>query len=186
VYDGNEISGMNLGGSTEGFRSKGRCAYISYRNNRAPTAQTFGASTGAVLSHYQGNDGSTGDTPNHNEICWNYVLGPNNRDERAMNYGYATYSPWDGYIYRNTFVGAVAFVGPSCDMDLENNVLLTITGASNDRYAGDSAPPTTTSSENVVAAYSGAASIVDGNGLLLDAYLTANSLVRGTRGHEVA
>lgn len=186
VYDGNVISGMNLGGSTEGFRSKGRCAYISYRNNSAPVAQTFGAGTGAVLSHYQGTDGNTGDTPNHNEICWNYVRGPNNRDDRVMNYGFATYTAWSGYIYRNTFVGAAAFVGPGSTMDLSNNVLLTITGTSNDRYSGDSAAPSTTSTENVVAAFTSAASIVDASGLLLSAYLTSNGLTRGTRGHEVA
>lgn len=184
VFEGNTITGMNLGGSTEGFRTKGRCAYVTTRNNRAPTAQSFGQ---AVLSHYQGTDGNQGDTPNYNELCWNYVRQGASSDGASW-YGAATYAPWTGYSYRNTLLGECDFSAWSqtCSLLLQENVLLNHSGNANDNSGSPVIGLTITDTNNIKSVFANAATTVDANGLLLSAYLTANGLTRGTRGHEVA
>lgn len=185
VYEGNSVTGMNTGGSTEGFRTKGRCDNITMRNNRAPTLQSLGQS---VFSHYQGGDGGQGNLANNNEMCWNYAVGPNNRDTGAAAYGRNTQASWNGWMYRNTFKGAVVIGsnGFTCGLISENNVLCDFSSTANDMYSQNIVGLTVTGSNNSLTSFGNAANVIDSNGLLLAAYLTANGLVRGQRGHEVA
>lgn len=99
------------------------------------------------------------------------------------------------YIHRNTIYDRKIFVRGESIADLFNfrrNVLINDNGLEADKDGNlariDIASTNANISfeENISEPTANEATTIDSNGLLLDSYLTANSLTRGTRGHEIA
>jgi len=190
--EGNTVNGFNgtgSTGSTHGIIMKGRCSYITMRNNQSPNSQTD--ITYCPFNQYQGTDGGGGNNPDQNELCWNWVTqappGNNGAQGSAMIMGAGSYAAWTGWQYRNTVVGANFMDGSASNtIYITNNVLCTEHGIVNDRDHYASPTIVEVSSGNLVDTYANRASVVDpATGYVLSAYLTAHGITRGTVGHQV-
>jgi len=190
--EGNTVNGFNgtgSTGSTHGIIMKGRCSYVTMRNNQSPTSQTD--ITYAPFNQYNGTDGGGGNNPDQNELCWSFVTqappGNNGAQGSAMIIGAGAYAASTCWEYRNTVVGANFCDGPAvCTVYITNNVLCSEHGIANDRdhYAGNVLNEII--SGNLVDTYANRASVVDpATGYVLTAYLGAHGITRGTVGHQV-
>lgn len=191
LIEGCQITGfLNARNVQQGFISKGHCSEGTIRNCTVPSQSI----STAPFFQPQGSDGNLGDNPNNNETCWSYGVnappGNNGQNGSANIYGSASYSAWTGYLYRNTLVGgnylAASASFPST-LYMRENVLCTEHGIPNDAtFYGAQPGLTLVNTNNAVSTYANRNNVVvSATGYLLDAYLTANGLTRGTRGHQV-
>lgn len=195
VTEGCTVQGFsNPTNVQQAFISKGHCSRGTMRNNRVPQQASTTAISTSPFYNPQGPDGNQGDSPNFNEVCWNYGFntppGNNGVTGNANTYGSASYTSWTGWIYRNTFIGAnylAAGSGLPSTLLLQNNVLCTEHGISNDAiHYGTQPSLTLTDTGNIVNTYANRTAVVNlTTGFLLTAYATANSITIGTVGHQV-
>lgn len=197
VMEGCTVQGFsNPTNIQQAFISKGHCSRGTMRNNRVPAQSSTTAISTSPFYNPQGADGGSGDSPNYNEVCWNYGFntppGNNGVTGNANTYGSASYTSWTGWIYRNTFIGAnymAAGASFASSLLVQANVICSEHGILNDadHYSGATGPLTITeAATNVVNSYANRTSVVDSTtGYVLSAYATANGITIGTVGHQV-
>jgi hypothetical protein len=186
VFEGNTWETINAG---SGIYPKGASSYVTVRNNRM-----YASNWCRHLYIYQGTYNYPGYNNIGNEVCWNYaksVGSGSTTDQATLDWGRSssTEVAWEGWAYRNTIVGAVVFIEwntsrPSV-IYVDNNVFLNSSGTANDMTTNQYAA-TTIANNNILRTKVNEPTTIDADGKLLDSYLTANNIVRGTIGHEIA
>jgi hypothetical protein len=192
VFEGNTTTTNWSGSAASGFMAKRLAWYFTWRNNRMVTesskfmffpfysvSSTYGLTLPSVFE---------GD-----EICWNYgveLTPTGDPDGACVDVGRSLGSvPYDIQVYRNTIISSTFFRGGGTTANkvwLGSNVLLTRAGVVNDQWSSPPTPPPDIANiNNIVGDRVNRASFVDSDGLLLESYLNANSIARGTVGHEV-
>ena len=173
AHQGNELK--NIGdGLYNGFWMKTSARRITFRSNRATEGITGSALAWGMAASAM--------VPEYVEFCWNYFR---NTSPATDDITYAPYDvQWDAtsfWDYRNTYVGVVF----SKTKD-KNGLRLTYL---DDVVATDASPKVRVAVGSMESVYTDTSALVgsssiNADGTLTDEYLSANTIARGSKGHE--
>ena len=176
LYEDNEVVGTGAGGQVAS--PKDTCSYWSLRKNVVTELN----SQFCYLQGYGGTNGAM-------DICYNYIVRIAGVDGQIFN---TTGTSLPNGIYRNTVVARFYIRANDglCEHNFTKDVIINDDSGFIDRIRlADilDGPPEINYDNNVSEPVSNQNTTIDNvTGYLLESYLSANGITRGTRGHEVA